>query len=555
MAKPLTIRLNELEYEFDIYLDNGAGSSDTSKFIINPTTIVNLTIEETLADWVTRGTLTIYYSFDAIENSSQDITKTETGAPVPNYIFRNDGNDTLYIRLYPNLKFLQQQELNLKVDPVHWELIYNFSIYDIEDIDMPPGAESAASAAIKCKKFYFWDSWYQKMITNTMEYSTAETAQIFSQAPLDSERSIPTGDAMKAVILKALGDTSNNIPYIDRLVGGDKQLWESGASKIFYTAPAYNNAYDTLTDIYKRHVSNNYAIATKARAGIFGPRGSGATGNTVNDFSILTKERGPKEGDLGYFALQPMSKYFEKAGKNEPGEYQIERFIVQSIAGEDANKPGAKRAPVLAKQDLQRDTKLGQYSQITSYRFVDISPFMNSTEFVNRPVYSFDFRERKYNVEFNNNSVVAARDFAVRKYTNNLPVFQTNSKQLFLITLDEDKKTKNMKPQYSLYGGNESTDFINRQSDGFQKLLKIGVFQNSCLFFRTQGSTNRVIGRFIVIEKETSVQENSFEDRFYGQWFIINVKHVIENGIYYNEIAAVKLHRFQPLKKAHVATI
>jgi hypothetical protein len=521
MANVLTTRLNELEYEFEMYLDNGAGNSDTSRFVINPTAIVNLTIEETLADWVTRGTLTLFYSFDAIEGSSDNKAITTDGTPAPNYIFRNDGNDTLFVRLYPNLKFLKSGESgNLKEDPVHWELIHKFAIYDIEDIDTPPGADNAASAALKCKKFYFWDSWYQKMITNTMEYSTAQTAQTRSLAPLDAERSIPTGDAMKAIILKALGDLSNDIPYIDKLVGGNKNLWERGASKIFYTAPAYNSAYDTLADIYQRHVSDKYAVATKARSGFFGPRGSGATGNTTNDFSILTKERGPNRGDVGYFALQSMSSYFEKAGKSEPGEYQIERFLVQDITGEGtgtSNKPGVKRAPESAKQDLQRDTKLGQYSQITSYRFVDISPFMNATEFVNRPVYSFDFRERKYNIEFNNNSVLAARDFVVKKYTNNLPTSQTNSDKLFLITLDVNKKTKNMSPQYSLYGGNEANDFISRQCDGLQKLLKIGVFQNACLFFRTLGSTNREAGRFIVIEKETTIQQNSFEDRFYGQ--------------------------------------
>lgn len=555
MAKALTTRLNELEYEFEMYLDNGAGASDTNRFIINPSAVVSLTIEETLADWVTRGILTIYYAFDAIENDSSRKPVTESGSVVPSYIFRNDGNDLLYIRLFPNLKFLENSRngLQLKVDPLHWELLYKFSIYDVEDIDSPPGAQNASSASIKCKKFYFWDSWYQKMLTNTMEYSTAQSANYSSYAPLDSERSIPTGLAIKDIIQKSLSDLGNNIPYIDSVAGGPKNLWEEGASKIFYTAPAYNNAYETLMDVFSRHVSDKYAVASTSRAGTFGPRGSGATGNTVNDFSILTKERGPQRGDVGYFTLQPMSSYFEKAGKNEPGEYQIERFIIQDEGGTES-KPGVKRSPKSDNQDLQKDTKLGQYSQITSYRFVDISPFMNATEFVNKPVYSFDFRERKYNVEFNNNSVTAARDFIKRKYTDKL-LTASNSTDLFLITLDENKKTKNVKPQYSLYGGNETADFVNRQKDGFQKLLKLGVFQNACLFFRTLGSTNREVGRFITIDKEVAVQENSFNDRFYGQWFIINIKHIIENGIYYNEIAAVKLHRFQPLKPPHVATI
>jgi hypothetical protein len=549
MAKAQTTRFNELEYEFEIILDNGAGASDTSRFIINPNAIVNLVIEETLADWVTRGYITLYYAFDAIENTSKVKTTTIDGSTVPNYIFRNDGNDNLYIRLFPNLK-----PTGLEVDPLHWELLYKFSIYDVEDITLPESEDKATSANMKCKKFYFWDSWYQKMITNTMEYSTAQTAQVASLAPLDSDRSVPTGIAIKDIITKALGDIDNDIPYILSLAGGPNNLWDEGKSNIFYTAPAYNNAYETLIDVYNRHVSSKFINSSKIRSASIGPRGASAKGNTVNDFAILTKERGPQRGDYGYFTLQPMSNYFEKAGKSAPGEYQIERFLVQDLGGGTGVK--IKRSPESTTQSLQKDFKLNQYSQISSYTFVDISPLTNATNFANRAIYSFDFKNRIYNVEFNNNTAKAAREFISKRYINNVLTNSTsNLEKLFLITLDTNKQTRNVKPIFDNYGGNDSNDFIVRQANGIQKILKVGVFQNTCIHFRTLGSTNRRPGRFIAIDKEVPVDDNSFNNRLYGQWFVINVKHIIENGIYYNEIAAVKLHRYKTLPQNHVATI
>jgi len=225
-------KYNELEHEVEIFIDSG-GSSD-ARFVINPNSIVSLNIDETLADWVTKGSLTVYYSFETMEN--QPKTTGALGQPLNSYyFFRNDGNDILSIRIFPNLKKLTQK-LNLEVNRVHWELVYKFSIYDVEDIDSPPGATNMAKTNTKCKKFYFWDRSYQRMITNTMEYSTAlsskASAGSSSLAPTgtaagqvlgDNFRSLYTGDAMKEVIEKAL--TTDN-PFVDyttpksSLVGG-----------------------------------------------------------------------------------------------------------------------------------------------------------------------------------------------------------------------------------------------------------------------------------------------------------------------------------------------
>lgn len=525
MAEKRLVKYNEQDYEFEMYLDSGAGESDTQKFIINPSAIVNLDIEETLSDWVVRGALTIYDSFNALENPS----KTEN--EVSKYIFRNDGNDVLYIRIFPNLK-----SLNLEVNQTHWQLLYKFSIYDVEDIDLPPGAQNQASTTTKCKKFYFYDLWYHRMITNTLEYSTAETST-------DSSRSIPTGQAMKEVINKSLGTNFDFLGNLNTLVGGPNNEWDTGASKIFYTAPATNSAYDTLMDLYYRHVS----VAKLYNAPIASSPRGGTKGTAESDFCILTKERGPTPTDEGYFSLKPMSKYFEKAGKNEPGEYQIEHFYVQDYAPSEKSAPKVRRAPVLGRQDLQKDTSLGSYSQITSYRFVDIAPETNATKFINTPVCSFDFLTRTYNVEFKQNSVETARNFINKKYITPLTTGASSPDKLFLLTLEKSKKNQNVKPVLSLYGENNENGMFARQADGLQKLLKIGVFQNACINFRCLGSTNREPGRFIAIDKRESIDDNNFNNKLFGQWFLINIRHIFEGGIYYNDITAIKIYRFKEL--------
>lgn len=531
MAIPEITKFNEQEYEYEIYLDSGFSESETRRFPINPNAIVNLNIEETLADWVTKGTLTVFDSFDGLENTPSSPGILGEG---PRFIFRNDGNDILYIKLHPKL-----DSLGLEVDPVHWDLVYKFAVYDVEDIDQPPGAQGAASASTKCKKFYFWDHLYQKMITNTIEYSTAFNNNA------DQHRAIPTGIAMKEIIEQVMKQYPfDYIGNIQNLVGGgNDNNWDEGASNIFYTAPASNTAYDCLMDIYNRHISKAKYSHPPTESG---PRGS-QWGASDNDFCVLYKERGPAPGDEGYFSLRPMSNFFEKAGKNEPKEFQIERFYIQDYALDTGKKPGIKYSPQLQQQDLQKDTVLGQYSQISSYRFVDISPFINATEFCNKPVYSFDFLNRTINVNFSQNTAKNARAFMTKKYIEQLRTDRDVNEKLFLLTLEKSKENRNVKPVYSLYGEDNENGALARQADGLQKLLKTGVFQNACISFRVLGSTNREPGRFIAIDKEYGIEDSSFNNKFFGQWFIINVRHIFEAGIYYNEITAVKLHRFKPL--------
>jgi hypothetical protein len=588
-------KLNQNRHEFEIYFDNGAGESDNRRYPINPNAIVNLTIHDTLADWVARGHMTFYYNPESnvgtYDNRLGNVN-TGTGLLTPEqkgfYVFRNDGYDYLRIRIKPNLQ--DQANINSTgtgtgitiTDEKHWTLSYLFSIFDVEDIDLPPGARNQASSTVKCLKVYFWDSWYQKMITNYMQYSTALSplANIEEDKLLGVYANpgvLPTGIAMKEFIdlslcsnpsqanytgdVTGLTDTSLNLAYTPTAPLGEN--WEEGAAKLFYTNPTQTNCYEGLKYIHDRHISNNsiniQSNAQSTRDGV-------PADNAIHDFSILKKDRGPIATDVGQLTLKSMASFFAKAGKtaDAPGEYQIEHFFLQSYDSFNASKvkdvdvtPTSRatksyRAPISNSSSDTVDLKSLKYNQITNYRFVDISALTNTTQFCTSPVHSFDFKNRTFNVEFKNNTVLAAREFMSQKYINELyKKSVSDTEKLFLITLDQDKKNKNLRSHFSCYGD----DPLARQADGIQKLLYIGVFQNACINFRALGLTCREPGRFIAIDKTDGVEPGVFEDKFFGQWFVIDVKHVFETEFYYNDITAIKIHRFDTLPLNFVGTI
>jgi len=555
-------KLNQIEHEFEIYLDNSAGENDTRKYPINPSSIINLTIEDTMADWVSRGTLTFMYNPDL--DYSYSISE-KTGGPIdavtgvsniiskPGHIFRGDGYDYLRIRIKPKLEGASGAGVNLAIDDSpHWSISHLFSVYDMEDIDLPPGAQNQASASQKCIKLYFWDLWYQKLISTVMEYSTAKSIR----ADIEGDRAqnkyanhgtIPTGLAIKEIIELGLSEDISQENYGEISLGNpglgftyeptaDGDSWDDGAANIFYTTPADASAYDSLMYIFKKHISSK-------------------TQDNKNDVCLLSKERGPREDDIGQFNLMPLSEYFKKAGNttSQPKEFQIEHFFVQGYANSQTSPRGGVmyRAPKNDGTNPKIDMQTNKYGVITSYRFVDMAPYTNTLEFTNKPVCSFDFNNRVYNIEFTKNSVKSAREFISKKYISELYKTGGPEEDLFLTTLNKDKETINTRPVFSLHGDDPDI----RQSAGLSKLLKTGLFLNTAINFRTFGFTSRQSGRFIGIDKPDGEDQGAFPDKFYGQWFTINVKHIIEGGIYYNDITAVKIHRFDNLDTPFTKTI
>jgi len=514
--------LNNHMHEIEIFIFNESGT-----YAIAPTSIVTLSIEESLSDWVVNGDLTVLYSPEIAEKLDGSFN------------FSNNGEDILRIRIKPLDIKGKSISLNSDNNQDLWELNYLFSIYNIEDVTVQNGSNSQANALKKHRKFYFWDIRYQKMSTRTLGYSTATSS-------LSSKSVLPYGtdsDGLRSLdsdllIYDLIKTSLNNDPLLSKtgLEQDPTNNWEKGSTRVFYTTPTDSTSFDDLMYAFSRHVSS-----------------TGKSAANVKDFSILSIERG--KGDVGYFTLRSVSDYFKKSTRgDQPGEYQIEHFFLQSDT-QNNKGVGLYRAPILTIPSSVRDIKIKDYNSILKYEFVDISPLVNAKGFATTPVYSFDFNKRQYNVEFKSNSLSTAKDFINNNYINNLFKRSKVQGETFLLDKDTSDKTSGytVNPVYSVYGRSDIP--LSRNPDGIKKLLQTGLFQNTCINFTTLGLTLRDSGRFIAIDRPDGSKDDGVDDKLCGQWFVINVMHTIANGAYYNNITAVKINRYQPITDQQASSI
>ncbi len=244
----------------------------------------------------------------------------------------------------------------------------------------------------------------------------------------------------------------------------------------------------------------------------------------------------------------PFSKIFAGAGSGEPGEDQIEHLFLYADAKEEAQGLTTYRAPrAVNAGDVTKDITLRDFSFITSYEFVDISPIINSSNFISYSVHSFDFAKRVFNVEFENHSYKAAQQIFQDKYISQLYTNGKSGNNNFLLNKNNLSKSTNYStmPVFNLEGDIDKPEI--RAISGLYPLLYTGIFQNTCINFTVPGMSLRQAGKFIAIDRPEGSAENSFDDKLCGQWFVINVVHSISNGAYYNNITAVKIHRYKSL--------
>jgi hypothetical protein len=82
---------------------------------------------------------------------------------------------------------------------------------------------------------------------------------------------------------------------------------------------------------------------------------------------------------------------------------------------------------------------------------------------------------------------------------------------------------------------------------GTNALFKSFIFDNVALTFRVKGQPYRSAGKFIQIEADgssssTSSRSSNNTNELNGYWYIISVKHVFENDIYFNDYVCVKVY-------------
>ena len=556
----VTQKYNELAHDVQIYLDNSGNfeASENSRYYINPAAILGLGISDTVTNWVTEGFLTFMYLPEGSKSKQGQTTgnqaktiiaaASENAELLDSYQFRGDGYDLLRVMITPKAIPHDKQSstaLPLKGNDPKWTLCYLFSVYDVEDINDIPTLQGPMSSYMKCLRLKFYDIRYHMLNAANIEYSTAipkdpAIGQPNFSSTLNNQGTLKTGEAILDILNFVLANPENGgseefRQSIDDVKGDDDITeWERGASEIFYTSPAQSSSYDDIEYLSSHHVSE------KPLLGLEG----------ANDLCLFHTNRNKDFGYQEKICLTPLSDLFNKAIEGDkPGVLQKEHFFITSHTTE--KEPTREfRSPIGDESVLERDLKTFKYGQIVSYSFVDMSPSMNSEYFRSRQVCSVDIANRSFNIQFQNNDVLSARKAISESYIKGLHK-QGEGESLFLPTIHKTKKSLNVFPTFSLNGDNPTV----RQRNGLHSLLYTGIFQNACISFKTFGLTLRESGTFIAIDKQNGCDDNDYNNKLYGQWFVVNVDHIFEAGIYMNVIYAVKLHRFKELENVFTETI
>lgn len=549
-------KYNDVEYLVDCYLDssNQLGSSSSHKHHINPAAIISLSIEETLTNWITEGSLTFLYSPDDAPAKQQTVSaqgtsttllgRPETEDVLKSYQFRGDGFDTLRFSIIPKLKPSSGSESPVTIsgnDP-NWMLSYLFSVYNVEDVNDVPQLKGPGSEYMKCLKLSFRDLRYQILKTTNLEYSTSLSPEGESDNGLSNgyfpQKTLSTGTILYELFTKGLEKSTHGGNLI--LSPVDKSDFEQGDSKIFYTSPAQWSVADDIDYVYGQHVSST-KVGTKE----------------TRDISILGTKRSSTGTYIGELTLTPVSKFFEDVGTSSdaPGKNQIEHFFTTSHTAEESQAGKMWMAPL--GRSLDRDLKTAKYGQIISYSYVDMSPEMNADLLRSTPVYSVDIGRRAFQAKFEGNTVKDMRDAISETYIKKLYRGAGDTKDLFLPTLHQQKENTNMFPTFSLNGELDPNGYgeLTRQKNGITQLLYTGLFQNACVCFTTFGLTIRQPGKFIAIDKLNKAKQSDYNNKLFGQWLVIKVVHGFEAGAYMNAIYAVKVHRHKPKELTFPNTI
>ena len=546
------VNYNGLDYRFELFLDNSGNfdMKEKNQFRINPQAVINMAFADSLNDWVVNGSLTFMYVPEGISGTNKQFKDTgqskntqikgavENGKMLSQYEFRGDGYDMLRLCLRPVPSNSQTSNfpnaLQINENDTKWILSYLFSVYEIEDLSDSPQLKGPMSSYMRLMRLKLHDIRYQILKTTNLEYSTAEsTSSDKTNDPTLANGSLgvlPTSTAMLEILNKALADSTQvakgntSIEFYQLPKNSD---WDnSKESKIFYTSPAEYTALDDLDYVYGHHV---------------GPL---IPGTEINDFCVFHGKRSQIPGGLDTLCLTPLHKIFEQATSGKKaGSLQLEHFFVTTHTKEEEDRgPGAAHYKAPDPAQNNNVLKTFKYGQIVSYTFVDMSPDINSYAFTSTPVYSVDIGKREFNVQFKNNDVLTARKTIADGYIKHLyKGSSSNLEELFLPTLHNTKKDRSVFPTFSLNGDNEKV----RQRNGIHHLMYTGLFQNACICFKTLGLTLREPGTFIGIDKTLGTVSNDFTNKLYGQYLVVKVDHIFEQGAYLNTIWAIKIHRFE----------
>lgn len=502
------VNFNNQDYDFIVEFDNGERVVS-----LNGPIIEELQIVENFINWYAEGYIIIDNQYDHFERFGKVEENERLNPDELDYKYRGDGRDIIRISILPRIESTAENIADLPTPVLKneiWEIFLEGVIYDVEEL---PGE----SIQNKKKKFYFWEKEYHMMLEKNIEFTTAKVGENLNLTDIhklsDYERSLKTGEAILE-LLKSVEEFQGKLPD-----SPDDESWVLGdnKNKVFYTSPSNYKIIDDLNYLLSYHTDsekNNY------------------------DVCFLQFNR-RKQGENKKFSLLPLSKYFEKAGTNIPGDYQLEKFYLNDLNETRGTIPLIKTPDSVP--NFEKNIMILNRNEIDDYQFVEMSG-MDSSELVSIfPVHSYHRQKGQFNIHISDNTPEAAKTFQETQYLNKIG--KLSSPRLQLNTWKKNGyNLKNVWKQSSREG---------RYAEGRNRIIMSSLLNGSAIAFSAIGQTSRQAGRFISIVKP-KYNDTDFDDRLEGQYLTMSVTHNFNfpSKKYTNDIIATKLHRYRDNKDA-----
>lgn len=529
--------INNNNYWFSLVIYNL-----TSRYqIVKPAAIKQFVIEDAFQDFYHKGHLIIRNDADMLEQNyiTEPAQETIPGTsftfsninPATNatnkldgFVLQGDSRDVLQVNIMPLITegnivgpdFGDENRQKL------FRLTFDFAIYHTEDIEGEGPNE-------KYKKLYFWDLYYEMMreqnsyfstsYYQTQNYNNPDDTSLINKS--NSERGIPTGKALKSLLIESFNDTQNglgvypvsfNVTSNTGTGPSTDPNWDDGGSSLFFSAPAQYKVIDSLNYILSRHVS---------------------TADKDFDQCFLRLERYPR-----VFTFKSLTDYFLKAYERNNelgGEYYLETIKIAGFS--QATGPASILEPIFELNVVPEDTMyLDKYGTPNNLVFSDMSGIFSQLELNSRVVHSYNYTEKAFQLDSQENHIETTYNVFQSNYCSNM---KGGAKNVPNFTIGDMRyKRLNTGTVFSVVEKEKD----QRLASGRNKSLYAGIFANAVVTFRIPGSTHRQAGKFLGIDRDSALQTNIFDNKILGIYFIIEVKHIFEDGEYINEIKCVKTY-------------
>jgi hypothetical protein len=496
------------KYQIDIIFDNLQGN----RFRLNLASLVSLEIEEDSRDWYKKAALTIKVPDNVLEIKATDKDDRY-------YKFRNDGRDIIYITVKP----INDDVINAPAESIDydvWGMNYKFVIYDRKEL------LKGETTKQKQLTLYLWEFDYQVFAETNLDWSTNEILpevypskkNIVPAQLTDEEKLVPTGLALKSLIKTALNK------FEDPKFSKD---WDIGSSKIFYNSFANNSVVVDINYLLKKHVSSQKGAESGADPAILS-RTRYNTNWQLRSFSTLFA-----------YAVEQKALSNTSLGMTVPSAGPLQREVLTIIkqgGGPDENSLfSLPVTPFPSTKNKNTNYQDPTRSKIKNFQIVDMASLDSMHELVTSPCYSNNFKDKIFELDFQNNEIGNIKKYVQQNYSDKLRLMSNTDT---LITLNKPKlEAKSIKNTYSF-----GPDKISRFAESRNLILFSALFYNTSISFTAPGSSQRQANTFISVEGSKSSIRNEFQNKLLGQWFVYNVTHRFTETNYSNTINAVRLH-------------